>query len=90
VANRWERRKSSEVPFGEVPGEKLWSQEQLAERSSIQRVYLANLERGYWNPVRCVNQRGGRQRVSENAGRRSPFTTTSVLRHFDNVPLRPH
>jgi transcriptional regulator with XRE-family HTH domain len=27
-----------------------WSQEQLAERASIQRSYLADLERGYRNP----------------------------------------
>ena len=29
---------------------KRWSQEQLAERASIQRSYLADLERGYRNP----------------------------------------
>jgi transcriptional regulator with XRE-family HTH domain len=29
---------------------KSWSQEQLAERASIQRSYLADLERGYRNP----------------------------------------
>lgn len=27
-----------------------WSQQQLAERASIQRTYLADLERGYRNP----------------------------------------
>lgn len=27
-----------------------WSQEQLAERASIQRSYLADLERGHRNP----------------------------------------
>ena len=27
-----------------------WSQEQLAERASMQRSYLADLERGYRNP----------------------------------------
>ena len=27
-----------------------WSQEQLAERASIQRSYVADLERGYRNP----------------------------------------
>jgi transcriptional regulator with XRE-family HTH domain len=30
--------------------EKDWSQEQLAERASIQRSYLADLERGARNP----------------------------------------
>jgi transcriptional regulator with XRE-family HTH domain len=30
--------------------EKDWSQEQLAERASIQRSYLADLERGSRNP----------------------------------------
>src|SRR5258708_39561926 len=29
---------------------KRWSQEQLAERASIQRSYLADLERGHRNP----------------------------------------
>ena len=29
---------------------KRWSQEQLAERASMQRSYLADLERGYRNP----------------------------------------
>jgi transcriptional regulator with XRE-family HTH domain len=27
-----------------------WTQEQLAERASIQRSYVADLERGYRNP----------------------------------------
>jgi transcriptional regulator with XRE-family HTH domain len=27
-----------------------WSQEELAERASLQRSYLADLERGYRNP----------------------------------------
>jgi transcriptional regulator with XRE-family HTH domain len=29
---------------------KKWSQEQLADRASIQRSYLADLERGHRNP----------------------------------------
>lgn len=31
-------------------GAKGWSQEQLAERASIQRSYVADLERGHRNP----------------------------------------
>jgi transcriptional regulator with XRE-family HTH domain len=46
-------------------GEKGWSQEQLAERVSIQRSYLADLERGGRNPsVRTLVKIANALRVS--------------------------
>jgi XRE family transcriptional regulator, regulator of sulfur utilization len=45
--------------------DKEWSQEQLAERASIQRSYLADLERGSRNPsVRTLVKIANAFRVS--------------------------
>jgi transcriptional regulator with XRE-family HTH domain len=49
----------------ELRREKAWSQEELAERASIQRSYLADLERGSRNPsVRTLVKIANAFRVS--------------------------
>jgi transcriptional regulator with XRE-family HTH domain len=49
----------------ELRRQKGWSQEELAEKASVQRSYIADLERGYRNPsVRTLVKIANAMKVS--------------------------